>query len=415
MGFLENAYKLLSGKGLSRLNDNVASLSQGIFQECLRIKVRSIEIIVYCFVYENFRIYSLPWDSPFTWYLCLIGIDFGFYWAHRFAHEVNIIWAIHQAHHSAEDFVMTSALRQALLQPFTAWLTYVPLALFIPPSIFLAHLQLGELYMFWLHTEIIHKLGPLEYILNTPSHHRVHHGRNAKYIDKNFGGTFIIWDRIFGTFEPEDPEEPAVYGLVHPVQSYNPFYLQLHHWGAMWSKMRTMQGWRNKVNVFFMGPGWEPGKPRLGLISDIPKIEYPVVPWDPQIHLIEKVYVIWHFALTVIFYHELTLRHGSFSQFVVTCSILSLIYSITSLGFILEGRWFAPLFELLRCLLFFGVEQWLLPVVQPLEHLGAYRLTAVYAIRMSFLVSAIASSIYSLHKVAVKCNISPKSLQIKKE
>ena len=142
-----------------------------------RIKVRSIEIIVYCFFYEHLRLFTLPWDSAYTWYLCFGCIDFGFYWAHRMAHEINFIWAIHQAHHSAEDFTLPSGLRQALLQPFTAWFTYWPLAVLgIPPPVFLAHLQLGELYMFWLHTETVPKLGPLEYILNTPSHHRVHHG-----------------------------------------------------------------------------------------------------------------------------------------------------------------------------------------------------------------------------------------------
>lgn len=122
-------------------------------------------------------------------------------------------------------------------------MTYLPLAMAgIPPSVFLAHLQLGELFMFWIHTEAISTLGPLEYIFNTPSHHRVHHGRNPKYIDKNYAGVFIFWDRMFGTFEPEDPEEPVVYGLVHSVQSYNPFYLQYHHWVHMYHYAQSLPG-----------------------------------------------------------------------------------------------------------------------------------------------------------------------------
>ena len=136
--------------------------------------------------------------------------------------------------------------------------TYVPLALSgIPPSVFLAHLQLGELYMFWIHTEVITKLGPLEYIINTPSHHRVHHGRNPKYIDKNYAGVFIIWDFIFGTFEPEDPNEPPAYGLVHPVASYNVFYLQYHHWVHMYNYAKSLPSWKHRLMVPFMGRSTE--------------------------------------------------------------------------------------------------------------------------------------------------------------
>jgi alkylglycerol monooxygenase len=154
--------------------------------------------------------------------------------------------------------------------------------------------------MIWIHTEVVQSLGPLELILNTPSHHRVHHGieeydimydnyinvltsillgRNRKYIDKNYGGTLIIWDRLFGTFESEDSKEPVVYGLVHPVQSYNPFYLQFHLLVNLMKRIYEIKGWRNKLNVIWKGPGWAPGKPRLGDINDVPvvsKIIYPI-------------------------------------------------------------------------------------------------------------------------------------------
>jgi alkylglycerol monooxygenase len=261
---------------------------------------------------------------------------------------------------------------------------------------------MGELYMFWLHTEVIPKLGPLEYILNTPSHHRVHHGRNPKYIDKNYGGVFIFWDILFGTFEREDPNEPAVYGLVHPVQSYNPWYLQLHCWPGMLKRIRDIPSWKDKIKVPFWGPGWSPGKPRLGHYEDIPKIEYPVVLWDPPMNLAEKGYVIWHFAITIVFYHELTLRHSSISQFTVTCGILALLYTITSLGFIMERREFSPLMEVTRCVAFFAAEQLLVPVVEPLEYMGFGRATILQALRATFLVSSVIWSIVLLHKVSVK-------------
>ena len=143
--------------------------------------------------------------------------------------------------------------------------------------------------MLWVHTEVIQSLGPLEVFLNSPSHHRVHHGnrfqsyyflenklfilgRNRKYIDKNYAGILILWDRWFGTFQPEDPNEPVVYGLVHPVQSYNPFYLQFHHWTAIFKSIYHNKGWKNKLLAPFKGPGWAPGKPRLGYLDDIPLV-----------------------------------------------------------------------------------------------------------------------------------------------
>jgi len=123
VAILENVIRLIQGKNSIRVNETIGSLSQGIFQECLRIKVRSIEVLMYCLVWDNFRLTTLAWDSLWTWWLCYLSVDFGFYWAHRLAHEVNFIWAIHQAHHSSEEFSIVSALRQAVLQPFTAWVS----------------------------------------------------------------------------------------------------------------------------------------------------------------------------------------------------------------------------------------------------------------------------------------------------
>lgn len=140
---------------------------------------------------------------------------------------MNILWATHQSHHSAEDYNLSTALRQGVMQSYASWMFYLPLALVVPPPIFLMHTQMNLLYQFWIHTEIISNLGPLEYILNTPSHHRVHHGRNPYCIDKNYAGVFIIWDRIFGTFAPERENEPIAYGLIHPINTFDPLETQV--------------------------------------------------------------------------------------------------------------------------------------------------------------------------------------------
>ena len=142
--------------------------------------------------------------------------------------EVNLFWATHQTHHSAEDYNLSTALRQGVLQSYCSWIFYLPLALFVPPSIFLIHSQMNLLYQFWIHTDVISNLGPFEYILNTPSHHRVHHGRNPYCIDKNYAGVLIIWDRIFGTFAPERDNEPIAYGLIHPINTFDPLDTQVN-------------------------------------------------------------------------------------------------------------------------------------------------------------------------------------------
>lgn len=234
----------------------------------------------------------------------------------------------------------------------------MPLALFIPPQIFLAHLQLTELYMAWLHTEVVDKIGFLEYVLNTPSHHRVHHSRNPEYIDKNYGGMLIIWDRLFGTFKEEDKQNPPVYGLVHQVESFEPFYLQTHPWPIIWKRMKHTKGsWVEKLKVALYKPGWVPGLKFHESLS-APPIAKPIVNYDPPIHLAKKLYVLVHFAIVIFLYHELTLYQAQFSPFMINIGVLSLIASITTLGLILDDRRkYNAVYELGRCVLFFQASK----------------------------------------------------------
>ena len=211
----------------ARVADGVSSLSAGISQEIPRVFFTSLSFSIYFWVYENYRLFTLPWDSPITWYVSFILVDFCYYLFHRYAHEVAIIWGAHQVHHSSEDYNLTTALRQSLFQPYFSDYLYIPAALVMPPSHFLIHRNLNLLYQFWIHTECIDTLGPLEHILNTPSHHRVHHGRNRYCIDKNYAGVLIIFDKMFGTFEAERKNDPVVYGLVQPLDNWNPIWTQV--------------------------------------------------------------------------------------------------------------------------------------------------------------------------------------------
>ncbi|XP_017812375.2 alkylglycerol monooxygenase isoform X1 [Papio anubis] len=355
------------GKSPGRLDDALTSISAGVLSRLPSLFFRSIELTSYIYIWENYRLFSLPWDSPWTWYLTFFGVDFGYYWFHRMAHEVNIMWAGHQTHHSSEDYNLSTALRQSVLQLYTSWIFYSPLALFIPPSVYAVHLQFNLLYQFWIHTEVINNLGPLELILNTPSHHRVHHGRNRYCIDKNFAGVLIIWDRIFGTFEAEN--EKVVYGLTHPINTFEPIRVQFHHLFYIWTTFWATPGFFNKLSVIFKGPGWGPGKPRLGLSEEIPEVTGKDVPFSSSASQLLKIYTVVQFALMLVFYEETFADAAALSQVTLLLRVCFIILTLTSIGFLLDQRPKAAFMETLRCLMFLMLYRFghLKPVVPSLS------------------------------------------------
>ncbi|KAM9307650.1 alkylglycerol monooxygenase [Gastrophryne carolinensis] len=350
MLFLEMVLSAFWKRRPLRINDGLTSLSAGVMSRLPDVAFRGVEVTTYLYVWNNYRMLELPWDSPWTWWLTFLGVDFGYYWFHRMAHEVNIIWAGHQTHHSSEDYNLTTALRQSFLQKYFSWMFYWPMALFVPPSVFAVHLQFNLLYQFWIHTELINNLGPLELILNTPSHHRVHHGRNPYCIDSNYGGTLIIWDRMFGTFVPE--KEKVVYGLTHPINTFDPFSVQLQHLIYMWDTFWSTPGFTNKLSVIFKGPGWGPGKPRLGLPEELPEVTGNEKPYGPKLSISLQCYAMAHFILLLAVYQHMFEAKHILSAVTILLRILYILLMLTSVGFLLEKRPKAAMLESLRCAVF---------------------------------------------------------------
>jgi alkylglycerol monooxygenase len=239
-----------------RVNDSVMSLSLGILQQTFHVAtpVKALMIIPYVWVSS----YSLVPQLPFAWAMAVgfFAVELGYYWYHRLGHEVNVFWAAHVAHHSSEEYNLTTALRQGALQYSAAFVFFAPIALIgVPVEVFSALHYFNRIYQFFIHTRAVGKLHwTLEYVLNTPSHHRVHHGSNPECIDKNYGGTLIIFDRWFGTFEEENFE--VKYGLTHNIDSFNPLWGNLHHWFHI-ARMFKEHGWIALV----VGPGWSPQGP----------------------------------------------------------------------------------------------------------------------------------------------------------
>lgn len=343
VGYLKNGPTVVS------VSDGITSVSAGVISRLPHLFMRGMELTSYIFVWNHFRLLELPWDSVWTWWLAFLGVDFCYYWVHRFAHEMNILWAAHQVHHSSEYYNLSTALRQSLTQQFSSWVFYLPLALVMPPSVFAVHVQFNLLYQFWIHTEVIRNLGPLEWVLNTPSHHRVHHGRNLYCIDKNYGGVLIIWDHLFGTFAPET--DKVVYGLVHPIKTFEILTVQLHYYKYVWRKFQRFRTILNKLSVVFKGPSWKPGKPRLGDHAEVPKVTGEEKPHDPSWPVTQQIYICLQFLLVLWVYHNLFATKLMLSQLRVLLMTGYIVLTLTSLGFIIDQRPTAGILEMLRCAL----------------------------------------------------------------
>ncbi|XP_063230292.1 alkylglycerol monooxygenase-like [Bacillus rossius redtenbacheri] len=361
---VENALLWLEGQPTLRLNDGVTSLSHGVLHQCGRLVFRGAESAAYMYIHKHWRLADMAWDSPCTWYLAALGVDFCYYWVHRACHEVHILWAQHQVHHSSEEFNLAVGLRQSVLQEWCGFVFYLPLALFVPPAHFLTHQQFNLLYQFWLHTKVVRSLGPLEWVFNTPQHHRVHHGCNLSYLDKNYGGVLIIWDRMFGTFAQE--KDDIIYGLVYNQPSFNPLFLQVFYNMNVVNKWRSMSGWQDKMAAVWKGPSWLPGKPRLGADEDKLDVKSREK-YDVKLPTWCNVYLLLHFTIVVVGFQELALRHMAMSPVVVLGSVLYILLSLTSIGMLFDNHPYACALELARCLAFScwplarpaGALQWL--------------------------------------------------------
>ncbi|MDO9553913.1 sterol desaturase family protein [Rhodonellum sp.] len=239
-----------------RLNDAITNINLGVMSQVTGVFIKVLSIGVYTLVFENFALMQIQ-SNIWTFLLLFFLYDFCYYWAHRMSHEINLFWGGHVVHHSSEEYNLSVALRQSSTQTLWTFFFYLPLALigFDPISLVLVS-GLNLLYQFWIHTEAIDRMGFLEKFMNTPSHHRVHHGRNPKYIDKNHGGTFILFDKWFGTFKEE--EERPTYGITTPVKSWNPVWVNISHYSSMKEELGQIHNWKDRIRYLFKKPGWLP-------------------------------------------------------------------------------------------------------------------------------------------------------------
>ncbi|MEO1419842.1 MAG: sterol desaturase family protein [Pseudomonadota bacterium] len=261
---VETLYDKARGSGFVGFNDAIGSLAAGAFNSTTGIFTKVVSIVIYGFVLEHFAVWRMP-DSWFAftpsgilaWLSVLLFWDFMYYWKHRLGHEMSIFWAAHSVHHQSEEYNLTTALRQTSSDFIIGWAVYLPMFfLGVPLHVFATVSAVDLIYQFWVHTRHIDRLGWADYVFVTPSNHRVHHAQNPSYIDKNYGGILIIWDRLFGTFEPES--EPVVFGVRKPLHSFNPVNANLHVYRSLIADWQDAKGWRDKLRVWFGRTGWRP-------------------------------------------------------------------------------------------------------------------------------------------------------------
>jgi sterol desaturase/sphingolipid hydroxylase (fatty acid hydroxylase superfamily) len=255
----EKWYGWRKGFDTVRTLDMISSLSSGVTNSTKDVLGLSVAIISYGWLVEHLTIYQVQ-SSWLLYVIAFLALDFSGYWVHRLAHTVNFFWNNHIIHHSSEEFNLACALRQSISVYFRIYaFLLIPAAIFgVPQQVIAVVAPLHLFAQFWYHTRHINKMGWLEYIIVTPAHHRVHHAINPEYLDKNYGQIFIFWDRLFGTFQEETPEIPAVYGVTRPVRTWNPIKINFMHLWLLAKDAWHTKSWKDKFRVWLMPLGWRP-------------------------------------------------------------------------------------------------------------------------------------------------------------
>ena len=390
------------GLQVYRLHDALTSINIGAISETIRALLKLLSVAVYALVVERVGAFSWDLKSPWVWVLAFFMYDFFYYWAHRSGHEVNLLWAAHVVHHSSEDFNLSTALRQSSTNQVFYWLFYLPMAIVgIPVTVFVIIALISLVYQFWSHTQLVGKLGWADRVFVTPSNHRCHHGRNAYCLDRNYGGTLIIWDRLFGTYVAERDDEPVVYGTLVPLQSWNPLWGNLKNYVGIWRQVRSTRGWSNKLMRVFAPPGWGSADAPAPLIppeSSFSRFDTPALKW-------QQVYGL--LASAVIFgllFHLLIAAPGLSLPQRAAYAALMLLHAV-GMAWVFEGKRWALGFEAARATLVYGALAaglWFGPVV-PLAQIAAL---AVWATSLGVLAMARAERHRRAPELAMAAGVS---------
>ncbi len=315
--------------------DTISSLSSGMTNTLKDLLGLSIVIVSYDWMYNTLGIFTI--SSPIWLYIvAFVLIDFASYWSHRFNHEYNVLWNRHIVHHSSEEYNLSCALRQSISGVVGVYFfLYIPLAIVgIPTEVIAITAPLHLFAQFWYHTRLIGKMGFLEHIFMTPSHHRVHHAINKEYLDKNYSAIFIVWDKMFGSFQEELPDVPPVYGVKRQVKTWNPFIINYQHFWLLIKDAWRTNIWWDKIRIWFMPTGWRP----LDVVDKYPVLSvndvYAMKKYETTFSMPTKAWFWFQLVLNnLILYHLLiSLANLSFADIIYySIYIVLSVFAYTSL------------------------------------------------------------------------------------
>ena len=288
--FIELIYGLVAGKNNYRLNDSFTSISLGLISRYIPLLGLGLQGAAFAYVAQYYNLKLFSSSSLWVWIFAFFLYDFCYYWMHRLHHEVKVLWATHVVHHHGEEFNLSTALRQTSTGFLWKWIFYLPIFIVgIPPEVFVTVAGINLVYQFWVHTEHIPKLGWYEYVFVSPSNHRIHHAQNKHYVDANYGGVFIFWDRLFGTYKEELDELKPIYGTAKPLRSWNPFKANLDIFAEMIKDSTRTKSIKNKIMVWFSRPNWRPDDVKIShpiYKNDLDNFE----PYNPSTSFEVKIY-----------------------------------------------------------------------------------------------------------------------------
>ena len=338
------------GNNSYRVNDSINSLSLGLLSTVTKFVFLNVGLLVFSGIEENYAIWAFNSSSLGHWLLAIMLYDFLYYWFHRVSHERQFFWGSHVVHHQSEDYNLSTALRQTSTSFFTTWVFYIPcFFLGMPISMYISIATAHLIYQFWVHTQHIATLGFLERFMVTPSNHRVHHAQNPDYIDKNYGGLLIIWDRLFGTFQKEHREQPAIYGIRAPLASWNPIWANLHIFINMAMDVWRTANWLDKFRVLWSRTGWRPGDVETlypAQKSDLDQFEK----YNPDLSPLTNGAIVAQYILLSVFHLWSAGQVAQLSYDLVWATVAIQGYTLVVIGAILDGKPFARRLEQSRLL-----------------------------------------------------------------
>jgi sterol desaturase/sphingolipid hydroxylase (fatty acid hydroxylase superfamily) len=362
---VELAYGKITGHDYYRVNDSLTSLATGTINQLVNISKALIPFTVYIAIFQHFAWFELG-SSPIVWAIAFVAYDFCYYWNHRLGHEMNLLWAAHVIHHSSEEYNLTTALRQTGTS-FLSFIFYIPLALLgFDPVMIITVGALNLIYQFWVHTRHIGKLGWCEYIFVTPSNHRGHHAQNTVYIDRNYGGVFILWDRLFGSYQEELDDDKPVFGIRGAVQSWNPIWVNVQIYSQLIQDAIHTKVWWYKLTLWFRRTGWRPPDVieayPMAKADDLSEFKK----YDTAVPNLIKAHCIVQYTSTAAIGLGLSLYFSSLNLPEHMVIVGFAILSSFSIGALMENQYFAGVLEWLRlsCLI---VSAAILPIPQGLS------------------------------------------------